>query len=337
MFRALTPDDDLLAYRLQIEQFPKIASSEEERELIRLWQQHGDESARNKVVEAHLRYAFSMALRYRRTGAPLCDLVSEANLGLFKALNDFDLSEPLYIRFYKEAESGCRTFIRKYIVENWHQVKLPERATGFLFALRREFAASGTNAISLKRVAEMGEQKKFSREEAIQLYNSFIRRDPPYAETAADVGPLLDIENLADGAGSVEDSLIAQMESEARVEDLRRALTTLTEMEYTIFMRRRLAETPAHTTELARELKCSDVTIGNIQRRAEQKVIAAMLGTNSNFTVKLEPLYAGRRGGHGKGGNFSKGEGRIGGKVTNQELNMAHWTAQDYPALEAGE
>lgn len=67
----------------------KPLSADEERELGKRIEQ-GDQAAINQLVNANLRYVITEAKRYRSTGVPFSDLISEGNLGLVRAAQRFD-------------------------------------------------------------------------------------------------------------------------------------------------------------------------------------------------------------------------------------------------------
>jgi RNA polymerase primary sigma factor len=69
----------------------KPLSREEERELVAK-AQDGDTNARNRVIEANLRFVFNVAKKYRGRGVDIADLISVGNEGLIEALDKFDLN-----------------------------------------------------------------------------------------------------------------------------------------------------------------------------------------------------------------------------------------------------
>jgi RNA polymerase primary sigma factor len=79
----------LQAYLQEIAKFPRLAI-DQERELGRRIQQRQDDTARNALVQANLRFVVSYAKRYRRLGVPFLDLIHEGNLGLIEAARHFD-------------------------------------------------------------------------------------------------------------------------------------------------------------------------------------------------------------------------------------------------------
>ena len=75
----------------------------ETRELLRRWHDHGDDAAREELVERMLPLARSLARRYANKGEPLDDLEQVASLGLLKAIDRFDLD-----RDVRSRRSRCR-------------------------------------------------------------------------------------------------------------------------------------------------------------------------------------------------------------------------------------
>lgn len=62
---------------------------QEEHTLAHLARQ-GDTEARNQLIQAHLRLVVNIARHYQRPGVELLDLIQEGNIGLIKAVDQFD-------------------------------------------------------------------------------------------------------------------------------------------------------------------------------------------------------------------------------------------------------
>ena len=89
-FESLASESETLhAYLREIATFPSL-TLDDERELGRLIQQHGDQVALGRLVQANLRMVVGYAKRFRRLGVPLLDLIHEGNLGLIEAARRFD-------------------------------------------------------------------------------------------------------------------------------------------------------------------------------------------------------------------------------------------------------
>ena len=80
----------------------KPLTKKEERELLWKYKIGNDISARNKLINANLRYACKMASAYRNRGVSFSDLISEANMGLIEAIDKFDMSNDVKIISYSK-------------------------------------------------------------------------------------------------------------------------------------------------------------------------------------------------------------------------------------------
>jgi RNA polymerase sigma factor (sigma-70 family) len=81
--------ETLHAYLREIATFPSL-NRDDEQELGRLIQQHGDQLALGRLVQANLRMVVVYAKRFRHLGVPLLDLIHEGNLGLIEAARRYD-------------------------------------------------------------------------------------------------------------------------------------------------------------------------------------------------------------------------------------------------------
>jgi RNA polymerase primary sigma factor len=75
-------------YLRELRAMPRF-TAEEEQACARL-AALGDAAARQRLVEANLRFVISVAKRYQNKGVPLEDLVNEGNIGLIRAAARFD-------------------------------------------------------------------------------------------------------------------------------------------------------------------------------------------------------------------------------------------------------
>jgi RNA polymerase sigma-B factor len=68
----------------------RAARGREDRRLLERYHRHGDDAAREALVQRFLPLARQLARRYQRGGEPLDDLVQVASLGLLKAIDRFE-------------------------------------------------------------------------------------------------------------------------------------------------------------------------------------------------------------------------------------------------------
>lgn len=70
----------------------KNLSKTEERELLREYKTTGSQIARDKILNANLKFVVSIAKGYKGRGLPFADLIAEGNMGMMKALEKFNMS-----------------------------------------------------------------------------------------------------------------------------------------------------------------------------------------------------------------------------------------------------
>lgn len=124
-------DKSVQDYLADINKIPTI-SIEEEVELARLIQKGGKEGekAKEKLINANLRFVVSVAKQYQGSGLPLPDLISEGNIGLVKAAEKFD--DQRGFKFISYAVWWIRQSIMQSICDHSRSIRLPLNNVGLL-------------------------------------------------------------------------------------------------------------------------------------------------------------------------------------------------------------
>jgi RNA polymerase sigma-32 factor len=130
-------DPSVSRYITQVQNYPQL-SREDEFALAKAWSEHGDEEAADKLVRAHLRYVVAIALKYRRYGVPLSELIAEGNFGVVHALKKFQPDRGN--RFVTYAAYWIRAYVLNYVIRSWSLVGAGSGAlrSKMFFRLRRE-------------------------------------------------------------------------------------------------------------------------------------------------------------------------------------------------------
>jgi RNA polymerase sigma-32 factor len=132
-----TPMDRVQRYIAEANRAPEL-DRQTEAELCRRWKASGDRAAADQLCRAQLRYVVAIALKYRRYGVPLGELIAEGNYGLVHAMSKFEPERG--IRFITYAAYWVRAHVLGHVLKSW---SLVGNATGPLrsrlfFKLRRE-------------------------------------------------------------------------------------------------------------------------------------------------------------------------------------------------------
>ncbi len=119
-----------------------MLSREEECDLVRRWQENGDERAMQRLVEFHIPLATRMAHRFKGYNLPIDDLVQEGVIGLTDALKRFDLAQGF--RFSTMARWYVYAAMQEYVLRNFGVVRhgTTAKAKRAFFKGDRQFHAS---------------------------------------------------------------------------------------------------------------------------------------------------------------------------------------------------
>ena len=114
-----------------------LISVEEEVELAgRI--RNGDMAARERLVNANLRFVVSVAKQYQNQGLSLPDLINEGNVGLIKAAEKFD--ETRGFKFISYAVWWIRQSILQALAEQARIVRLPLNQVGSLNKIQKAYS-----------------------------------------------------------------------------------------------------------------------------------------------------------------------------------------------------
>jgi RNA polymerase sigma-32 factor len=119
--KSLRPLDPLTAYMQEIRQYEGL-TEEEEHALAIKYKDSGDLDAAYKLTTAHLMMVVRIAMTFKREWNNMMDLVQEGNIGLMKAVKNFDPFRGVRLSAY--ATWWIRSYMLKYILDNWRLVRV---------------------------------------------------------------------------------------------------------------------------------------------------------------------------------------------------------------------
>lgn len=127
-------DNELLSLYLEdINKIPML-SYEEEYELA-IKAKNGDKRARERIINANLRFVVSVAKKFKGQGLPLSDLINEGNIGLITAIDKFEPEKGYH--FISYAVWWIRQSIMKAISEKGRAIRLPLNRANELVTIQK--------------------------------------------------------------------------------------------------------------------------------------------------------------------------------------------------------
>lgn len=115
----------------------KLITPEEEVDLARMIHK-GDLNARDRLVNANLRFVISVSKQYQNQGLSLADIINEGNFGLIKAAERFD--ETRGFKFICYAVWWIRQAIMQALAENSRIVRLPLNRISLNYKITKSIA-----------------------------------------------------------------------------------------------------------------------------------------------------------------------------------------------------
>ena len=274
---APSPESGLSRYMQEIRKFPML-EPEEEYMLAKRWVEEQDTDAAHKMVTSHLRLAAKIAMGYRGYGLPQAEVISEANVGLMKAVKRFDPEKGFRLATY--AMWWIRASIQEYILRSWSLVKMGTTSAQkkLFFNLRKAKSRIGAldeGDLHPDNVAKIANDLGVSEEEVISMNRRLSGGD---ASLNAMVGSA-DGESSSEWQDWLEDTDADQAsdyehqdELEARRALLAQSMEALNEREQDILVKRRLSDDVVTLEELSEHYGVSRERIRQIEVRAFEKL-----------------------------------------------------------------
>lgn len=187
----MNSDDNVLSlYLKDINKIPLLTREEEVALATRAAQ--GDKAAKDKIVQANLRFVVNVAKRYQNHGLDLVDLIGEGNIGLMTAIDRFDVSKGYH--FISYAVWWIRQAILKAICEKSRMIRLPLNRANELVQIeqaRKAVAGDKSEEEEMAQVAEMLGMTSQHVRELVNISRDMVSLDAPLGngdETVVSIG-----------------------------------------------------------------------------------------------------------------------------------------------------
>ena len=194
-------------YLKEVNRYP-MATIDEEVILARKIKQGGKEAdkARQRLIEANLRFVISVANQYHQHNMDLSDLISEGNIGLIKAAERFD--DTRGFKFISYAVWWIRQSISSAICENGRTIRLPLNQHALLnmySILLNETMQTEQRKPTLTEFAEFANIDENKACTLIEQANNTLSMDAPLSEdTETSIGNLISSGSRTDESSDKE-------------------------------------------------------------------------------------------------------------------------------------
>ncbi len=231
-------------------------SEEKEKELaIKI--KEGDQVARERLINTHLKMVFTIAKKFNKSKViPLEDLIQEGNLGLVAAADNFDHTKE--VRFASYAKWWIAEFIKRKFYKELYMVSTPFRI------VKKSFQ------VSIEGSTDLEETKKGENQAINNMLQKPLYLSDSINNQSGDMASMKISDTIKDNRDLPEEKY-ERNDLKNHLE--KRVKYYLTKEESYIITQRYLSGRPKLTYKnLGGELNVSSETVRNIEKRAMQKL-----------------------------------------------------------------
>jgi RNA polymerase sigma-32 factor len=280
-----SPSPDVSRYITTVHGYAKL-SREEELELAREWKATEDPRVGDRLVRAHLRYVVAIALKYRRYGLPLAELIAEGNFGLVHALAKFEPERGN--RFVTYAAYWIRAYVLNYIIRSWSLVGVGSGAlrSKMFFKLRRERVRI-TNLVGEGEEADrmLAQRLNLPTEQISSMLRRLESRDVSLDANVFDDSSTRMVDTLVSNDRDSEELASADEVGDLVRDTVRSAVRGLDERERYIVENRLMAEEPKTLQEIGQHFQISRERARQIEGNVIRNIRSALLDSGFDLSA----------------------------------------------------
>ena len=264
---ALVPRDPFYAYLQEVRKYPAL-TEEEEKELAIRYKETGDLESAYKLTTANLMLVIKIAMTFKREWQNLMDLIQEGNVGLMKAVKNFDPFRGVRLSAY--ATWWIKSYILKHILDNWRLVRVgtTNARRKLLFNLKKEkekLEREGFDPTTKLLAERFGVEET----EVIDVSASIGAMDVSIDTPAHPDSTMTPAQTLSQGGKSVEENVELQQFRQILNENIENFKDGLNPNEIEILEKRILSEDPLSLQEIGDQRGVTREAV----RQAEQRLL----------------------------------------------------------------
>ncbi|MDO4294849.1 MAG: RNA polymerase sigma factor RpoD [bacterium] len=266
LLEGIGTEDPVRMYLKEIGTVPLLSAEEELRLAKR--KAEGDESAKERLIEANLRLVVSIAKRYTGRGMSFLDLVQEGNLGLIKGVEKFDYTKGYKLSTY--ATWWIRQSVTRALADQARTIRVPVHMVETINKMSKMQRKLTLELGYEPSVAELAEALDMTEDKVMEIMQ--IAREPASLETPigeeddSNLGDFVADNNVVTPEGNVE-SVMLREHIDALLGDLK-------ERERQVIVLRFGLEDghPRTLEEVGKEFKVTRERIRQIEAKALRKL-----------------------------------------------------------------
>ena len=210
LLEGIGTEDPVRMYLKEIGTVPLLSADEELRLAKR--KAEGDESAKERLIEANLRLVVSIAKRYTGRGMSFLDLVQEGNLGLIKGVEKFDYTKGYKLSTY--ATWWIRQSVTRALADQARTIRVPVHMVETINKMSKMQRKLTLELGYEPSVTELAEALEMSEDKVMEIMQ--IAREPASLETPigeeddSNLGDFVADSNAGTPEGNVESVMLRE-------------------------------------------------------------------------------------------------------------------------------
>ena len=210
LLEGIGTEDPVRMYLKEIGTVPLLSADEELRLAKR--KAEGDESAKERLIEANLRLVVSIAKRYTGRGMSFLDLVQEGNLGLIKGVEKFDYTKGYKLSTY--ATWWIRQSVTRALADQARTIRVPVHMVETINKMSKMQRKLTLELGYEPSVTELAEALEMSEDKVMEIMQ--IAREPASLETPigeeddSNLGDFVADGNVVTPEGNVESVMLRE-------------------------------------------------------------------------------------------------------------------------------
>jgi len=225
----------------------------------------GVQEAKDKLIQANLRFVVNVAKKYQNQGLTLSDLISEGNLGLITAVDKFDVEKGFH--FISYAVWWIKQSILKAICEKSRMIRLPLNRANELLQIekvKREIGSNKDGEADIEEIADFLDMDKSRISDLINASKEFVSLETPLSSDK-DANTISDL--MEDTKGADPEGILINRTLQESIEVV---LSTLTEKESNVIKYRfgLNGERPHSLKEIGDKYNLTKERIRQIEKKA---------------------------------------------------------------------